>query len=281
MKLAPRALLFASLSPLALSAPAMAQDQPPAPGPQAQAGNPDEQAIIVTGTRRSDRTVADSPVPVDVIGSEAISNSGQTETNKILNQLVPSFNFPQPSIADGSDTLRPATLRGLSPDQTLVLVNGKRRHVSAFSTSTAPWAAAAPRSTSTSFPASPSAASKCCATALPPNMARTRSPASSTSSSRSADHGGKASLTYGEYRTTINNVAKVTGLQLNGGGQPQLDPTDPRYFLADTDGERRAHDGTQCDVRRSISASRSVRTVSSISPASIAIATRPTAPATT
>ena len=91
-----------------------------------------EKTIIVTGTRRADRTVANSPVPVDVIGAEAIANSGQTETNRILNQLVPSFNFPQPSIADGSDALRPATLRGLSPDQTLVLVNGKRRHVSAL-----------------------------------------------------------------------------------------------------------------------------------------------------
>ena len=71
-------------------------------------------------------------MPIDVIGSEALTNTGQTETNKILNQLVPSFNFPQPSIADGTDVLRPATLRGLSPDQTLVLVNGKRRHVSAL-----------------------------------------------------------------------------------------------------------------------------------------------------
>src|SRR4029078_4708434 len=88
--------------------------------------------IIVTGTRRTDRTVADSPVPVDVLNAAAIPNAGQTETNKILNDLVPSFNFPQPSIADGTDALRPATLRGLSPDQTLVLVNGKRRHVSAL-----------------------------------------------------------------------------------------------------------------------------------------------------
>ena len=71
-------------------------------------------------------------MPIDVIGSEALTNTGLTETNKILNQLVPSFNFPQPSIADGTDVLRPATLRGLSPDQTLVLINGKRRHVSAL-----------------------------------------------------------------------------------------------------------------------------------------------------
>ena len=88
--------------------------------------------IIVTGTRRTDRTVADSPVPVDVIGGEELLNSGTTETNKLLNQLVPSFNFPQPSLTDGTDSLRPATLRGLAPDQVLVLVNGKRRHQSSL-----------------------------------------------------------------------------------------------------------------------------------------------------
>ena len=122
MELAARSLLLATLSPIAFASPANAQvNQEAAQTPEAQAASetPTEQDIIVTGTRRSDRTVADSPVPVDVIGSEAISNTGQTETNKILNQLVPSFNFPQPSIADGSDALRPATLRGLSPDQTL------------------------------------------------------------------------------------------------------------------------------------------------------------------
>lgn len=89
-------------------------------------------AIIVTGTRRTDRTVADSTVPVDVISGDELLNSGSTETNKLLNQLVPSFNFPQPSLTDGTDSLRPATLRGLAPDQVLVLINGKRRHQSAL-----------------------------------------------------------------------------------------------------------------------------------------------------
>src|SRR3546814_14772877 len=77
----------------------------------------------------SDLTVADSAVPIDVISADALANSGTTETNRLLNQLVPSFNFPQPSLTDGTDALRPATLRGLAPDQVLVLVNGKRRHL--------------------------------------------------------------------------------------------------------------------------------------------------------
>ena len=88
--------------------------------------------IIVTGTRRTDRTVSESAVPIDVIGGEALLNQGTTETNRLLNNLVPSFNFPQPSLTDGTDSLRPATLRGLAPDQVLVLVNGKRRHSSAL-----------------------------------------------------------------------------------------------------------------------------------------------------
>jgi iron complex outermembrane recepter protein len=92
----------------------------------------DAPTIIVTGTRRTDRTVADSTVPIDVISAESLVNSGATETNRLLNNLVPSFNFPQPSLTDGTDSLRPATLRGLAPDQVLVLVNGKRRHISSL-----------------------------------------------------------------------------------------------------------------------------------------------------
>lgn len=116
---------------VAAANPAFAQQ-----GTSAQATEAEEatgiDAIIVTGTRRTDRTVADSTVPVDVISGDELLNSGTTETNKLLNQLVPSFNFPQPSLTDGTDSLRPATLRGLAPDQVLVLVNGKRRHQSAL-----------------------------------------------------------------------------------------------------------------------------------------------------
>jgi iron complex outermembrane receptor protein len=115
---------------VAAANPAFAQDSAPQDSGAEEATGVD--AIIVTGTRRTDRTVADSTVPVDVISADALLNSGQTETNKLLNQLVPSFNFPQPSLTDGTDSLRPATLRGLAPDQVLVLINGKRRHQSAL-----------------------------------------------------------------------------------------------------------------------------------------------------
>ncbi|HYH06805.1 MAG TPA: TonB-dependent receptor [Thermoanaerobaculia bacterium] len=71
-------------------------------------------------------------VPVDVIPQEQIESAPSTETNQILQKLSPSFNFPRPTISDGTDTVRPATLRGLGPDQLLVMLNGKRRHASAL-----------------------------------------------------------------------------------------------------------------------------------------------------
>ena len=248
-----RALLLAGLSTLALATPAGAQINPQAQqNAEAQAqATTNEQTIVVTGTRTSNRTVANSPVPVDVIGAEQITNSGQTETNRILNQLVPSFNFPQPSIADGSDALRPATLRGLSPDQTLVLVNGKRRHVSAL----------------LNINGTVGRGSAAVDLNLIPGIAISRvevlrdGAAAQYGSDaiagviniqlKNAHNGGRASVTWGEYLTTVNDVANVTGLQLNSAGQPQLNPADvvsgstSRYFLANTDGDRHVQDGAQ------------------------------------
>ena len=71
-------------------------------------------------------------VPVDVIKQEQIESSPSTETSQIIQKIAPSFNFPRPTISDGTDSVRPATLRGLGPDQLLVMVNGKRRHASAL-----------------------------------------------------------------------------------------------------------------------------------------------------
>ena len=88
--------------------------------------------VVVTGTRVSNRTVLDTTAPVDVISADSIKNSGVPEITQALSVALPSLNFPRPGLADGTDTIRPATLRGLAPDQTLVLVNSKRRHSSAL-----------------------------------------------------------------------------------------------------------------------------------------------------
>jgi len=88
--------------------------------------------VIVTGTRVSDRTVAESASPIDIISPEALTATGTTELATALSRAVPSLNFPRPAITDGTDAVRPVQLRGLAPDQVLVLVNGKRYHTTAL-----------------------------------------------------------------------------------------------------------------------------------------------------
>ncbi|HMN45032.1 MAG TPA: TonB-dependent receptor [Povalibacter sp.] len=99
---------------------------------QAQTVPPEDknvlEQIVVTGTRVENRSALDTAVPVDIVSAAALENVGTVEVNQALSVVLPSFNFPRPGLADGTDTIRPATLRGLSPDQTLVLVNSKRRH---------------------------------------------------------------------------------------------------------------------------------------------------------
>lgn len=87
--------------------------------------------LVVIGSRTA-RTAVETPVPVDVISSVAVRESGQTEVNQLLSYLAPSFNASHQTIADGTDHVNPASLRGLGPDQVLVLINGKRRHSSAL-----------------------------------------------------------------------------------------------------------------------------------------------------
>src|SRR5688572_15661361 len=86
----------------------------------------------ITVGSRAGGAEAEKSVPVDVFQIEDIETAGASETNQILEALTPSFNFPRPTITDGTDTVRPATLRGLGSDQVLVLINGKRRHTSAL-----------------------------------------------------------------------------------------------------------------------------------------------------
>ena len=105
-----------------------------APAQDAAASPPDESIdeVVVTGTRTAGRTRLDSLAPVDVLSSTALQSTASTELAEALSTAAPSLDFPRPAITDGTDHIRPATLRGLSPDQTLVLVNGKRRHASAL-----------------------------------------------------------------------------------------------------------------------------------------------------
>ena len=91
-----------------------------------------ELVVVGVGTRGQGRTVTDSPVPVDVVTEQEILETGETEVGRIIQALIPSFNFSSSTISDGTDSVRPATLRGMQPDQVLVLVNGKRRHSSAL-----------------------------------------------------------------------------------------------------------------------------------------------------
>jgi len=111
---------------LALSASAaQAQDAPS----QKAASTLD--TVIVTGTHVADRTVAESQSPIDIISPETLQATGTTELATALSRALPSLNFPRPALVDGTSGVRPAQLRGLSPDQVLVLVNGKRYHTSA------------------------------------------------------------------------------------------------------------------------------------------------------
>ncbi len=89
--------------------------------------------VVVVGTRSLNRTTTETPVAVDVFDVEEITSQvGQLDVNQILQYVAPSFNANRQSGADGADHIDPATLRGLGPDQTLVLINGKRRHQSSL-----------------------------------------------------------------------------------------------------------------------------------------------------
>ncbi|ESQ73857.1 TonB-dependent siderophore receptor [Asticcacaulis sp. AC402] len=106
------------------SVPVFAQDAVPV------AEEPTE--VVVTGTRTPRRSRLDTLAPVDVIKAETLSNQGSTELAEGLSKIAPSITFPRPAVTDGTDSVRPATLRGMSPDQSLVLINGKRRHASSL-----------------------------------------------------------------------------------------------------------------------------------------------------
>lgn len=117
LALSASSLMLAGLA----AAPAYAQDVPDTVVDR-------EDVVITTGTRRALRSAADTPAPVDVISAIEFTANAVDDVNDLLRTAVPSYNVNTQPISDAASIVRPANLRGLSPDNTLVLLNGKRRH---------------------------------------------------------------------------------------------------------------------------------------------------------
>lgn len=113
------ALSASIASSMLIAAPALAQDA------KAEAS---VEKIAVVGTRAAPRSISDSPVPIDIIGGEELAKAGNTDMLELLKGTVPSLNVHTNPISDAASLVRPANLRGLPTDSTLVLLNGKRRH---------------------------------------------------------------------------------------------------------------------------------------------------------
>ena len=96
--------------------------------PSFMAAADEVEEVVAVGSRRDARSVGDSPAPVDVISASDIKNQGGVDMDYMIRTLVPSFNVNTQPISDAATLIRPANLRGLPPDNMLVLVNGKRRH---------------------------------------------------------------------------------------------------------------------------------------------------------
>ena len=124
MKIINRLILIIPAALLVFFLTDTAQAQPVNQGQSTEA----VEEILVVGSRRRDRSADDSPVPVDVIDGDDFLTQGDSDLDSLLAALVPSYNVAQEPISDAATFIRPATLRSLPPDATLVLVNGKRRH---------------------------------------------------------------------------------------------------------------------------------------------------------
>ena len=194
--------------------------------------------IIVTGTRRIDRTVADSNVPIDVVSFADLTASGFTETNQLIAGQLPSFNFPQPSITDGTDHIRPATLRGLAPDHTLVLVNGKRRHTSALLNING---SVGRGSTGVDMNMIPTSAIERVEVLRDGAAAQYGSDAIAGVINivlKGSDEGGSLTTTYGQYVTAIEDVTGISAVNIvdNGDGTQSLE-------IIEDGSDRKARDG--------------------------------------
>ena len=100
----------------------------PDPEPEPEAPDPEAEQLYIVGSRRVMRSVLDSTTPVDMIEGSDFATQAPTDLDRLLRALVPSYNVAPQPISDAATLIRPANLRGLPPDSTVVLVNGKRRH---------------------------------------------------------------------------------------------------------------------------------------------------------
>ena len=236
--LALRAAIATALG-LAASPTLFAQDAPAGEGD-------DIGEVVVTGTRVATRTRLDTLAPVDVLPQELLTSTGSTELAEALSTAAPSLNFPRPSITDGTDHIRPATLRGLAPDQTLVLVNSKRRHQSALVNVNG---SVGRGSAAVDLNAIPLAAIETVEVLRDGASAQYGSDAIAGVINlrlRDAREGGNASLTYGEYNTDVQTERgerhEDDGPTLTASGWVGL-PLGPEGFLT-LSGEYRDRDPT-------------------------------------
>jgi iron complex outermembrane receptor protein len=198
-----RVILFAAASVATLlSTGAMAQTKgaTTAAAPSAT----DVEELVVTGSRADPRSRLETLAPVDVVTAQTLQRRGSTELAAALAATVPSLDFPRPSNTDGTDSVRPVTLRGQGPDQTLVLINGARAHTSALvnlNGSVGRGSAAVDLNTIPEIAISRIEVLRDGASALYGSDAIA---GVINIGLREADHGGGASVTYGEHVTDIN-----------------------------------------------------------------------------
>ncbi|EJL34895.1 TonB-dependent siderophore receptor [Novosphingobium sp. AP12] len=162
--------------------------------------------IVVTGSRAQGRSKLDTSSPVDVVTAQDLRQQGTTELATALANTVPSISFPRPSATDGTDAIRPATLRGMGPDQTLVLINGVRAHTSAslnVNGSVGRGSAAVDLNT---IPATALASIEVLRDGASAQYGSDAIAGVVNLRLREADHGGGASVTYGIYDTQIDTA---------------------------------------------------------------------------
>jgi iron complex outermembrane receptor protein len=116
------------MAAMGLTSPLLLGAVPQAAAQERTTGGGTLEELVVTGIRGAARSATDSTVPVDVLGADEFANQGDTDLSNLLRNVVPSYNVNSQPISDAATIVRPANLRGLAPDHTLVLINGKRRH---------------------------------------------------------------------------------------------------------------------------------------------------------